>query len=188
MRARGFGMVMINGDPAPHMAHVPVLLSEDGSEVLIHLMRSNPIARALRTPQAARIAVQGPDGYISPDWYGLADQVPTWNYVSVQMSGSLDILPVGKLREVLDRQSAFFEARLPGKVPWTLDKMSPEALARMMRIILPCRMRVDDISATWKLGQNKPETARCAAASQLGDGLGQELATLAHLMAEPPEL
>ena len=188
VRDRGFGTLVMNGDPVPLVAHVPVLLSEDGREVLIHLVRSNPIARALKTPLPARIAVTGPDAYISPDWYGIADQVPTWNYVAVQMTGVLELLPHGKMREVLDVQSAFYEARLAGKAPWTTDKMTPDVLERMMRMIVPCRMVVEDIAATWKLGQNKDDAVRLRAAEQVPDGMGTELEALAALMANPPVL
>ena len=188
VRARGFGTLVMNGDPVPMVAHVPVLLSEDGREVLIHLVRSNPIARSLKAPGPARIAVTGPDAYISPDWYGVADQVPTWNYVAVQLTGVLEILPHGKMREVLDVQSAFYESRLAGKAPWTTDKMTPDVLERMMRMIVPCRMVVEDIAATWKLGQNKDDAVRERAAAQVPGGMGIELEALAALMAEPPVL
>jgi transcriptional regulator len=188
VRDRGFGTLVLNGDPVPMVAHVPVLLSEDGSEVLIHLVRSNPIARALSAPLPARIVVTGPDAYISPDWYGIEDQVPTWNYVAVQLTGVLEILPHGKMREVLDTQSAFYENRLAEKTPWTTDKMTPEVLERMMRMIVPCRMAVEDIAATWKLGQNKEDTVRARAAAHVTAGMGRDLEALAALMAEPPDL
>lgn len=188
VRERAFGTLVANGDPVPMMSHVPVLLSEDGSEVLIHLVRSNPIARALKTPLKARIAVTGPDGYISPDWYGVADQVPTWNYVTVQITGELERLPQDDMRRVLDQQSAFFEARLAPKPPWHADKMTPEVLERMMRMIVPCRMQVDDIAATWKLSQNKDTGARLSAAAAVTGGLGSDLHTLSELMETSPEL
>ncbi|WP_292293912.1 FMN-binding negative transcriptional regulator [Marivita sp.] len=188
VRDRAFGTLMVNGDPVPMVAHVPILLSEDGCEVLIHLVRSNPIARALKAPLAARIAVMGPDGYVSPDWYGTADHVPTWNYVAVQITGVLELLPHGKMREVLDAQSAHFETRLLPKTPWTTDKMSPDVLEKMMRMIVPCRMKVDDIAATWKLGQNKDDAVRERAAARVSGGIGTELAALATLMGDPPDL
>lgn len=188
VRNRAFGTLVMNDDPVPIVAHVPVLMSEDGREVLIHLVRSNPIARALTTPRPARIAVTGPDGYISPDWYGIADQVPTWNYVAVQITGALERLPQDEMRTVLDRQSAFYEARLLPKTPWTTAKMTPQVLDRMMRMILPCRMHVDDIAATWKLGQNKEDAVRKRAAALVPGGIGTELAALAALMGDPPDL
>ena len=186
VRDRGFGTLVINADPVPHMSHVPLLLSEDGTEVLIHLVRSNPIARALKTPLPARIAVTGPDGYISPDWYGVADQVPTWNYVAVQITGTLERLPQSDMRHVLDKQSAFYEGRLAPKPPWTADKMTPDVLEKMMRMIVPCRMSVSDIAATWKLGQNKDAFARLGAAQALTEGIGTDLDALSTLMSDPP--
>lgn len=188
VRDRGFGTVVMNGDPVPLVAHVPVLLSEDGREVLIHLVRSNPVARALAQPCPARIAVTGPDAYISPDWYGVADQVPTWNYVAVRITGVLELLPHDRMREVLDAQSSHYETRLKGKAPWTMDKMTPEVADRMMRMIVPCRMVVEEIAATWKLGQNKDDAVRLRAAAQVPGGTGTELDALATLMAEPPVL
>ena len=58
-------------------------------------------------------------------------------------------------------------------------------LDKMMRQIVPCRMRVDDITGTWKLGQNKPDAARMAAANKVAsDGIGAELALLSQLMRD----
>lgn len=188
VRDRGFGTLVANADPVPHIAHVPVLLSEDGTGVLIHLVRSNPIARALKAPLPARIAVTGPDGYISPDWYGVPDQVPTWNYVAVQITGTLERLPQDEMRRVLDTQSAFYEERLAPKMPWAAAKMTPDVLEKMMRMIVPCRMQVSDIAATWKLGQNKDNAARLGAAEALTSGIGTDLPALAALMKEPPAL
>ncbi len=186
-RARAFGMLALNGDEAPLVSHVPFELSSDGTVARLHLVRSNPIARMLTAPRPAMIAVQGPDGYISPDWYGLPDQVPTWNYVAVHLRGTLHPMPGDAMRGVLDDLSAQFETRLPDKHPWTSDKMSDGVMERMMRQILPFELQVTEIDGTWKLGQNKPEAARLGAADGVakgGQGLG--LDDLATLMRAPP--
>ncbi len=181
-RKRAFGMLAISTDEAPLLSHVPFLLSDDGTSADLHLVRSNPITRVLKTPQAARLAVSGPDGYVSPDWYGLADQVPTWNYVAVHLTGRLEQRPQDKLLGLLDRQSAFYEARLLPKPPWHSDKMEPEALERMMRMIVPVRLSIETVEGTWKLSQNKPEPARTAVADQINTGIGAELDDLARMM------
>jgi len=184
-RERAFGVLALSTDAAPALSHVPFLLNEDGTVVELHLVRSNPIARMLTQPGTARIAVSGPDGYISPDWYGVVDQVPTWNYVAVHLTGQIERLPQDALRAVLDRQSAFYESRLQPKPPWSADKMSPDALDRLMRMIIPCRIRVESIEGTWKLNQNKPAASRLGAADQLANtGIGAELGQLAALMRE----
>lgn len=183
-RERGFGVLAISVDGAPLLSHIPFLLNEMGTVAELHLVRSNPIARALDTPQAARIAVSGPDTYISPDWYGVPDQVPTWNYVAVHLTGTLEKRPLAELHDLLDRQSAVFEDRLQPKQPWKTAKMSAGVMDKMMRMIQPFRMEITGIDGTWKLNQNKSDDARQLAAQHVeGYGFGTETALIAALMA-----
>ncbi len=181
-RERAFGTLAINGPDGPLTSHIPFLLDEDGSAAELHLVRSNPIAR-IDAPQQAVITVMGPDSYISPDWYGVADQVPTWNYIAVRLRGVLHPLPEGDLHAMLDRLSAHFEVLLLPKTPWHSSKMTEGVMDRMMRAILPFRFDVTSIEGTWKLGQNKPADVRKAAAGSVAaHGQGLEIATLAALM------
>lgn len=184
-RARSFGMLAVNAADGPLLSHIPFQMAEDCLSLDLHLVRSNPISRTLATPQPAVIAVTGPEGYISPDWYGMTDQVPTWNYVAVHLRGTLSLLPEDEMHGLLDRLSAQFEGRLAPKTPWTSAKMSPGAMERMMRMIIPCRMVIEDVQGTWKLSQNKPDAARLGAADGV-DAAGQspEAAALARLMRE----
>jgi len=185
-RIRAFGTLAVNAEPAPLLSHIPFLLDEAGDTALLHLVRSNPIARLGDTP--AVIAVAGPDGYVSPDWYGVPDQVPTWNYIAVHLRGRLTPLAHEDMRDVLDRQSAHFETQLAPKTPWTTAKMTPEVMERMMRQILPFRLHIETVDGTWKLSQNKDDAVRLAAADRIGTGSGSELAELAALMrAVPPK-
>lgn len=190
-RTRGFGTLAINGDHGPLASHVPFVLDEAGDEVRLHLVRSNPIARMLDQPAPCLLAVSGPDGYISPDWYGAANQVPTWNYVAVHLRGRLERLPDARLPGILEELSEVFETRLAPKPVWTMEKVEPEMRDRMMRAIVPARMIVETVDGTWKLGQNKDDAARLGAAEAVETGLGQELAALSALMRavprDPPE-
>ena len=184
-RARGFGILAVNaadGTPdGPLLSHIPFLLDDAGTAAELHLVRSNPIAVAAATdPVPAVLAISGPDGYISPDWYGLPDQVPTWNYVAVHLRGNLEPVDPADMHATLDRLSAAFEARLAPKRPWTSAKMQPGTMERMMRQILPFRLHIASVDGTWKLNQNKPDAARLAAAASVGN------ADLASLMRDPP--
>ncbi|MEY8841705.1 FMN-binding negative transcriptional regulator, partial [Cribrihabitans sp. XS_ASV171] len=126
---RGFGILAVAGEGAPLLAHVPFVAGVGPEPCLdLHLVRSNPLLRLLDVSRPARLAVSGPDSYVSPDWYGMEDQVPTWNYVAVHLIGRLERLPQEALRDVIDRQSAAFEGRLHPKKPWTTAKMDEEAL------------------------------------------------------------
>lgn len=186
---RGFGVLSINGEAGPLISHVPFVLSEDSRRIEAHLVRSNPIARALAGgARPAILAVSGADSYVSPDWYQLADQVPTWNYVAVHIRGDLKLNPDAGLRPHLDRLAANFETRLLPKTPWLSDKMRPDALAKMLRMIIPVELEIGTVDGTWKLSQNKPEAARLAAAEAVAmSGIGLEMADIAKLMQNPPE-
>lgn len=187
-RERGFGVLAVNGPDAPMMSHIPFLLSEDGNHADLHLVRSNPISRALKEPAPARLAISGPDSYISPDWYNLDDQVPTWNYVAVHLTGTLSPLPDDNLPGLLDRLSTFFEERLLPKPIWSQSKMDAEALAKMMRMIRPFRLTISDVQGTWKFGQNKPDAARLSAADHVAAyGIGSETRLLAAMIQTPSD-
>jgi len=185
---RAFGSLAINGtDVGPLIAHIPFELSDDGSYLEAHLVRSNPIYRALKNPSQAVVAVSGGDGYISPDWYKIDDQVPTWNYVAVHLRGTLRRLPEQDLAGVLERLSNTMESKLLPKPVWKMDKVSDDAFTKMMRQIVPIAMDVTDIDGTWKLGQNKADAVRESAADKLEqDGFGLGSDWIADLMKDPP--
>lgn len=186
-RERGFGVLSVNGVDGPLAAHIPFELSADATEIRLHLARSNPIARAA-LPMPAVIIVSGPDAYISPDWYGVPDQVPTWNYVAVHLRGILHPQPPEALLPHLDAVSDYFEDRLRPKKPWRTDKMTEGVMDRMMRIILPFRIAVTAVDGTWKLNQNKTPTARMGAVAGLKAQVGPGMAAqLAALMRDLPE-
>ena len=191
-RERGFGVLAVGaGDAgAPLLSHIPFLLAEDGSAVHAHLARPNPILRCLEEgEQPAVLAVGGPDGYISPDWYE-ADPglVPTWNYVAVHLRGVLRLRPEETIRGHLDELAAQFEERLLPKRPWRTTKVPERQLEGLMQAILPVELEVERVDGTWKLNQNRPDAARLAAAGHMeASGLGMETALLADLMRNLPE-
>ncbi|MEO1014149.1 MAG: FMN-binding negative transcriptional regulator [Pseudomonadota bacterium] len=184
VRERGFGTLSVSVEGRVLTAHAPFVLDTDEKSLELHLMRSNPVVRALeRTPDALLVA-SGPDAYVSPDWYELdQNQVPTWNNVAAHLRGRARLLPAGELRGVLDRLAEANEGRIAGKRPWTLDKSDAAYIERLMRSIVPVRMEVDHIDATWKLAQTKPaQVIRRAAQGVRAAGIGQDVAALGALM------
>ncbi len=196
-RQRGFGALAINTSnqikidetPAlgPMLSHIPFVLDVTGEYLVAHLVRSNPMLNLLENETAGVLAVSGPDSYISPDWYQTQDQVPTWNYVAIHLSGIVKRLPDELLPKILDQLSAQFEQRLAPKPEWRKDKMDQLALARMQKMIVPISMQVAAIDGTWKLSQNKSDHARQHAAEEVSaNGIGSETGQLAGLMTDPP--
>ena len=181
-RARGFGVLSVNGPEGPLMAHVPFLLSDDGTMADLHLARSNAVIAA-GLPAQTILAVIGPDAYISPDWYGVADQVPTWNYIAVHLRGTLVQLPDEAMDGHVNALSDQFEARLAPKPVWKSSKLGDGVMDRMKRMILPFRLNITAVDGTWKLNQNKTPAARAGVILAL-DAQGGAQAEIARAMRD----
>ena len=179
-----FGTLCISAEPTPLLSHIPFQINADRTSIDLHLVRSNPISRALiKAPRQATLAIMGPHGYISPDWYEVKDQVPTWNYVTVHISGTLSLLDQNVLPDVIDSLSDHFETQLAPKPVWKMEKVDEDIMTKMQRQIVPCRLDISQVESTWKLGQNKAASARHAAADQLEKStIGSNTPQLAALM------
>lgn len=162
VREVAFGQLFAATPDGPRVAQVPVVWL-DGATLGFHLARGNGLTRHLDGATAV-FAVLGPDGYISPDWYGLdADQVPTWNYAAVELEGTVRRMDRDALIAQIDQLSAENEARLD-KPAWTRAKMDPRKFDAMLNGITGFTLAVTAWRGTLKLGQNKPDPARLAAA------------------------
>jgi transcriptional regulator len=166
----------------PRVAHAPVVVTREG-HLRFHLARSNGLAKHL-DGLTALASLTGPEAYISPDWYGVADQVPTWNYMAVEAEGRVHRLGETDLVALLDDISAQHEARLLPKKPWTRAKMSPGRFDGMLKAIEAFELRIEALRGTAKMGQNKGAAEMNGAAAGLEAAGQSSVATLMRAYAE----
>jgi transcriptional regulator len=160
IRAYPLGLVCVNGETAPLAAHTPVLAAMDEGSLRLrfHVSVHSPVNRCLEAGAGALIVFTGPDAYISPDWYGpVPNQVPTWNYLSVEAEGTAATTDAAKF---LDDVSDHFEARLLPKPPWTRAKMAPGSFELLLRAIRAYELTPHRFEGIAKLSQNKTREAR----------------------------
>ncbi len=125
--ARGFGTICAFDGRKPIGSAVPFCLTygNDGTPHLaFHLARQNPLLKLADGVTPWAMAVTGADAYVSADWYASPDQVPTWLYQAVHLTGPARLLSDRELGPHLDALSARFESWLAPKKPWTSDKMA----------------------------------------------------------------
>ena len=158
-------------DGRPMIAQAPLIVRrlETGLALDLHISRGNALAPFLAAGFRAVAVSLATDAYISPDWYESADQVPTWNYITVEAEGRVTLLDQIGLVAQIDALSAQEEARLLPKRPWTRAKMSPGRFEAMARAIVGARLTVERLEGVTKLGQNKTETEREGVVAALGD-------------------
>ena len=171
LAARPFVTVAGAVEGRPVVAHAPVVVRrlDAGLALDFHLSRGNALARALPGGFRAVVVSLGAEAYISPDWYADKDQVPTWNYVSVEAEGPVAALDDAGLVALLDALSVQEESRLLPKRPWTRAKMSPGKFDRMTRMIIGARLSVERLEGITKLSQNKPQADRAGVVAALGE-------------------
>jgi transcriptional regulator len=176
IRDISFCTICVDG---PVLVHAPVVVAAP-DRLRFHVARGNRAAAALEGGRAIASCL-GPDGYISPDYYGIPDQVPTWNYVAVEAEGPLRRLREDELIKLLDELSTDQEARLAPKPPWTRAKMTPALFEGMLKAIVGYEMTIEALRGTRKLGQNKRESERLRVAQVLAPSAPR----LAAMMREP---
>lgn len=168
-----FATICVDG---PAVVHSPVAVAGP-DRLRFHVSRSNPAAPRLDGARAIA-SVLGPDTYVSPDWYGTPDQVPTWNYVAVEAEGPLRRLDEAELTDLLDALSTAQEERLAPKPAWTRGKMTSGRFETMLKAIIGFELRIGSLRGTRKLGQTKSDAERIASADAVAQAGKAEIAEL----------
>ena len=193
--ARGFGLVVSCDGGRPLAAPVPFLIEErpgKSPRVTFHVARANPLATLAEKRGTWLMAVQGADAYVSAAWYDSPDQVPTWLYETVHLSGPVAVVPAEHARAHLDALTARFEDGI--EQPWTADKVAPQWLEQLQRAIVVIEMLVEDIEGKFKLNQNKTDVDHVAVVASLSQEQDLAARTIAarmvalrpHLMYQSP--
>jgi transcriptional regulator len=190
--ARGFGTVCAWDGTKPIASSLPFCLTyaDDGTpHAAFHVARHNPLARFADGTSSWLMIVNGADAYVSADWYASPDQVPTWLYQAVHLTGTVRMLSDRELGPHLDALSARFESSLAPKPSWTSSKLTSGRLDAMKKAIIGLVMCVEEIEGSFKLNQRKSDIDHVAVALALAcqrEAAAQVLAT--EMRALRPQL
>jgi transcriptional regulator len=166
-----------------------VIDQRDGRVVVqIHLTAKNPLVELADGTRRFLLIVSGDDAYVSNDWYASRDNVSTWLYEAVHLSGVAHLRDRCENRDHGDALLAVSEARLP-KQPWDLAQMEPAKRETMLSAIRVIDLVVDAIEGQSKLNQQKSDADHVAVADQLAQAEATGHRRLAEKMqALRPEL
>ncbi|MEO5535374.1 MAG: FMN-binding negative transcriptional regulator [Pseudolysinimonas sp.] len=140
---------------------------DDEIVIVSHFGRPDEQAHELGSHEVL-VIVQGPHGYITPNWYAEGDFVPTWNHVTAHLYGTPEILSDDENFAILQRLVDHFETRMPTPVSLDIDLAKAERIARGT---VGLRIRVTRFDARAKLSQNKDPEVREAIMTAL-EGTG----------------
>jgi transcriptional regulator len=169
--ARGFGLVVGFDNARPVASALPFHIdyANDGSpRVNFHVARANPLADLAARGGAWLVNTLGADAYVSPDWYASPDQVPTWLYQTVHLTGPVRVMAPDELTQHLDDLAEKFEGWLAPKPPWTAEKVTPGRRKMLMKAITGIAMSVETVEGSFKLNQHKSDADQTAIVAALG--------------------
>lgn len=201
MRSFPLAVLVTGVGAVPDASHVPTIVWSDaggppdgaangpaaGLVLRGHMNRANPQWKSLPAAGQALLVFCGPQGYVSPIWYGFTPAAPTWNFVVVHARGRVRQLSgAEETMDVIRSTVAEYEA-LAG-TGWNMS-MSIRYFHRIVGGVGAFEVLVDDIQGMFKLSQDQaPDTrqqvARRFSVSEVG--LHRELAQ-AMLTIAPPE-
>ncbi len=152
IRQNGFGILINQLEEKPCATHIPMMLSEDRHKISGHLARGNKQWKSFDAHPDVLAIFSGPHTYISSSWYD-HENVPTWNYIAVHVTGQIKIIEGEKLLESLKHLTNKYEK--PSAKPITVEGMSPGYLKKELLGIVGFEITITKIEATYKLSQNR---------------------------------
>lgn len=157
IRDTGFATLITKGVEYPTATHIPIELeiNEKGEKVLWgHISKANPQWHEFeKSPNVLVVFLSGINSYISSSWYNHPN-APTWNYMSVQITGKIKILQGEQLWESVRRLTNRYEKK--SEHPVSLDTL-PEDVQKQMNGITGFEISIETIDAAYKLSQNRNE-------------------------------
>lgn len=152
IKHNAFGILVSQVDGKPWGTHIPMMLSEDGTKISGHISRANAQWKYFSANPDVLAIFTGPHAYISSSWYD-HENVPTWNYIAVHVSGLIRIIEGDELLESLKDLTNKYEKA--SSKPVSVEAMSPAFLKSQLHGIVGFEIAVTKLEATYKLSQNR---------------------------------
>jgi transcriptional regulator len=180
---------LVTASPTGLLAdHLPFILTDGGQKGVLrgHLAKANPQMHALAQVTECLVIFQGPESYITPNWYPTRETdgrvAPTWNYVAVHAWGRPVIRDD---REWLRAQIAALIAQMESgqETPWAMSQAPTDYVEGLLGGIFGIEIEIARIEGKWKVSQNQPEVNRTGVIQGLCAAGDEDMARLVESRA-----
>jgi transcriptional regulator len=166
---RAADLVTVNPDGLPIATLLPMVWedafenSDSYGRLVMHMARGNEQWKLIPPGTQGLAILHGAQAYISPSNYSNKETdhkvVPTWNYQSVHMSGTVEISEDTELlRQIVTNLTAQHES--PRADPWRADESDPHYFELQLKGIVAVILHVTKVEAKSKISQNKSHDER----------------------------
>jgi transcriptional regulator len=171
---------------------LPWLLDADplgGPGILrAHVARANPVWQQARGDVNSLVVFQGPQAYISPNWYPSKavthQEVPTWNYCLVQARGRLQVHEdAAWVLNLITRLSDTHEKTQAQ--PWSVNDAPKAYIDKLLAAIVGIEIVLTSLTGKWKVSQNKKEIDRQGVVTALHSQESEQARAMADQVTAP---
>jgi transcriptional regulator len=139
-------------------------------KLIMHMARANAHWQSILVGSQGLAIIHGPQAYISPSTYATKQEqgkvVPTWDYVSIQFAGSVEVTEdVEELRKIVTGLTDFHESRREEQ--WQVSDAPESYINAQLHGIVGISMQITEINAKAKLSQNRSLADRLGVAADL---------------------
>lgn len=156
VRDHGLATLVSRGSEHPLATHIPLEWETTAEGVPLlrgHVAKANPQWRDFAAHEQVLAIFQSPaQHYISSSWYDHPN-APTWNYLSVHITGRVSLIEGQALWDSVSRLTDRYEQRF-ARCPVALDTL-PAAVQKQMQGIVGFEITLDKIQASFKMSQNR---------------------------------
>jgi transcriptional regulator len=185
MAAHSFATFITQNESEIEANHMPLVLNKSANKDVLqgHIAKVNPLWKSLKDKSEVLIIFNGPNCYISPNYYPTKKEngkvVPTWNYVSVHVKGIVSFIHDKQwILSMLNNLTDHYEANQP--VPWSVSDAPQAYINKMLSAIVGLEIEIVSITGKWKISQDKIEVNM----KGIIEGLSQETGSNANKIAK----
>lgn len=153
-----FATIINVKDNFPSATHLPFMIKEENNQLYLisHFAKANEQWKEI-TSNKTLVIFSEPHAYISPKNYDSVKNVPTWNYVSIQIYGEGKIVTSEEETiKILKETILTYETEYLSQ--W--ESLPQTFKSNLMKGIVAFKIKVTDIQAKKKASQNRSETER----------------------------
>ncbi len=154
VRENGFAILFSHVDGKPWATHIPLVLSDDATRLSGHVSRGNRQWKDFQNGNEVLAVFSGPHAYISSSWYD-HENVPTWNYIAVHVTGVIKTIEgedlVAHLKDLVNQYEKHSQN------PVSVEKMTPKFFADAMHGLVAFEIQITKMEGAYKLSQNRDD-------------------------------
>ena len=148
------------------MHQLPLQLREDAEGLWVEGHLGAGMAQGLSDGLACQVLFRGPHAYVSPTLYDSPINVPTWNFLQLQLRGALRLVQASEEKAAL---LARLVAQMEPSYATQWAGLPADYRGALLDAIVGLRIQVQSVQPRAKLGQDKSLAERQRMAEQWTD-------------------